>query len=601
MARFHFAWVDATETAFTAAHEREDEAVFGFSLEHSEGDFPVLALEIENPRVGLLSPSRYQWAWLSVSEDATATGGAVPLFFGRLVGVPEQIDESVVKLDFVGRPLDWAAQRAALAETLKAAPYWDPVFIDEARRDDPDSVLEARTALWHIDRITHEVTVSDIVSGEDGTEDFSADAFHDSIDITFGQAPVRRVHMEAEVFWNQTAKGDLDMTRQILAAQLETYSDASAQALGQNPPGLLQSYTGEGLIADWPTAGTRIGSGWTVAASSVRRKDGKTIPVAQHQIIFRNGTVGQFPVWSLKPEFVLHYECSRQRSETVVFDLEADVQALLTEPGDEELLTLAVSSQDVEKPVDPATTAEPDGAVPIGDVRRRSYFQTDRGQDSIGFLLALARARLMFRARAAEVSFEVDFWRALGLSCRMNGTITHDRLPGGTVSGKIISYTIAADGDSGALSAGVRLGCTLGKGNSVAAAVGTPSYVDAGYVNTGWQAYSGALLAGVSGGVVYGDISQYPLDDDGIDFLDFHPADALNALYITNGARVQRQVLASYAFHQISEAVTALNQAYTEICMDLKPLNAGPFETEFALSVSGLMVPETIDLGEGTA
>ena len=36
---FQFAWVGPAETAFGPEHEREDEEVFAFSLEHTEGDF----------------------------------------------------------------------------------------------------------------------------------------------------------------------------------------------------------------------------------------------------------------------------------------------------------------------------------------------------------------------------------------------------------------------------------------------------------------------------------------------------------------------------------------------------------------------------------
>ena len=166
---FYFAWVGASETTFDpSVHNREDEDVFGFNVEHSEGDFAGLEIEIRNPRVGLLAPARKVHAFLSYD-----TGTEIkPLFRGRLVGIPDNINQEIVRLQFTARPDDYAAQKAALAGTLKVLPYYDPVFISKDKWDDPDAVLEARSELWHIDRVNGELTTSDLLVGEDGNEDF---------------------------------------------------------------------------------------------------------------------------------------------------------------------------------------------------------------------------------------------------------------------------------------------------------------------------------------------------------------------------------------------------------------------------------------------
>lgn len=115
---FYFAWISASETAFDAvAHAREDEDVFAFSIEYAEGDFAGVEIEIRNPRVGLLAPARKVHAFLSYD-----TGTEIkPLFRGRLVGIPDDINQEVVRLQFRARPDDYAAQKTALASTLKQA------------------------------------------------------------------------------------------------------------------------------------------------------------------------------------------------------------------------------------------------------------------------------------------------------------------------------------------------------------------------------------------------------------------------------------------------------------------------------------------------
>jgi hypothetical protein len=110
---FSVAIVDASETTFSPSHLREDYQVFDVNIEEAEGDFCNMSIEIENPQIGLLAPGRPLWIWIawnpnwvadypdfdsdsdvsdSPSSDAIFAD-MVPLFFGRVQGVPE---------DFIG-------------------------------------------------------------------------------------------------------------------------------------------------------------------------------------------------------------------------------------------------------------------------------------------------------------------------------------------------------------------------------------------------------------------------------------------------------------------------------------------------------------------
>ena len=105
---FSFAWVDGGD-AFV---DRVDEDVFAFELSHLEGEFATLNVEIRNPRVGLLKPGRKRWCWLG--KDGVA------LFHGRLVGIPTNIREEVVTLNFVARPSDFDARKKAVAAGMRS-------------------------------------------------------------------------------------------------------------------------------------------------------------------------------------------------------------------------------------------------------------------------------------------------------------------------------------------------------------------------------------------------------------------------------------------------------------------------------------------------
>src|SRR5262245_50777709 len=94
---FYFAWVDPSTLFDAGAHAVNDEDIVRFSVSHTEGDFAQLSIDVRNPRVGLLAPARKVWAWLSYSASG---GDPVPLFFGRLIGVPDNFNLEVVTLNF---------------------------------------------------------------------------------------------------------------------------------------------------------------------------------------------------------------------------------------------------------------------------------------------------------------------------------------------------------------------------------------------------------------------------------------------------------------------------------------------------------------------
>lgn len=92
---WHFAWARPAETSFGPEHRREDEDVFAFRLDHTEGDFAMLSIDIRNPRRRLLEGEDI-WMWLALDTE--------PLFFGRLVAIPEDLHGEIVTLNFRVRP-----------------------------------------------------------------------------------------------------------------------------------------------------------------------------------------------------------------------------------------------------------------------------------------------------------------------------------------------------------------------------------------------------------------------------------------------------------------------------------------------------------------
>lgn len=552
---FYFAWVEANQTTFSSAFEREDEEVLSFEIRHNEGDFASLRLDVRNPRVGLLAIGRNRWGWLSDDNG--------PLFFGRLIGLPQEMRADVVSLSFIAKPLNYQTAKTALAATMKQTEFYDPLFIDSERLIEPDTVLESRPEVWCIDRVTHQLTSSNVVVGEAGTISFGGDAFYDSVSCGYSSAPQRKVVIEASVTWNQYAFGSISL-----------------------PFREIKTYTGDGLLADWPKTGASIGSGWSVKNGFAQDV---FLDINTETISDENGGSYSLYRWTITGQVDFNYEVSRQYTEVARFTLASDVQEIVTEEGDEDVISTSVSGE-ADAPIDAG------GLMPIRDLKRRAYFTTARGKQSVAYLGNIAAARLWASARCVDVSFTVPFSYAANLSLRHNGSIEDPRLPGGIATGKIKEYTIFCDGDTGQLGCTVTLGCTPGYGGTLTTTPGSPVYVADGYA-TGYQAVVGGsstLVVDGSGdpAVLIDDYDDTEIQDDGLSLDNMNARTCVLSTTIINPASDQLQ----HIFFSQTDTNTALTENPTQVAVDLKPLTGGPFETPYNITCSTLVVPKTIDL-----
>jgi hypothetical protein len=572
----YFAWIDPSETTFAPEHLRWDESIFSFTLKQDEGDPASLTAVVRRPRndagnaIGLLGPGRKIWCWFALD-----CGPDLIRFRGRLVGVPTSIFEELVTLEFVARPIDLVAQKEALAETLRVLPYYDEVVIDPARRTDPEVVLEGYSAIWHYDRETHELTVSDEITGEDGLVEFDGASedgkvLYDGLGLTLTSGPLARVDVKAEYTWTQQAQGNIDLTPYLIRNWPETYRNQ------------ITSYS---FTADnWPKAGAGIGDGWTVTdatahasldftvhsttggstmkvffpdtswfggstttttytetTSSVDVLEGLTYPemVTSDQIsvttapeplsVFNTGAFGTATytssysrnysaVAALLPlnysavALLAGYTAKRQCTELVSFSLYADVQHVLTDPEDGEALRVDdVKSVNLSEAIGEGI----DAYVPIGDPRRRSYIATGRGNQSVEHLIALARAHLMKRARVVEIAFAPKLSRMPEVTLRKNAFLVEPRV--GEALGKVIGYSLGLDGSDGRINCEIRIGCAIGRGGSAVAAGGSPTYCEVAYAGADYQQYTARTIL-FDTSVGYQPPNADP-NDDGINFL----------------------------------------------------------------------------------
>lgn len=383
---YSFAWVDETQTTWDASTMAVfDENVLSFAVKHDEGQIPTLEIVVKNPRIGLLAPGRKVWAWFGWYNPATAI--YEPLFFGVLIGVPTSLFQEKVTLQFQARSPNYIQNKQALAETMKTFPFYDPIWLETGKRDDPDSILEGWSAVWHVDRLTQAITASDMLIGEDGNVEFlESQALYNSVSLSLGQPPLTNVRMEATVNWTQRSSGFFSI-----------------------PDVVISSYTGSSLLDDWPKPGAAIGGGYKCEASFVidtyfisetptttynsswtnsdpnpdqcsnaSQSQASTGPALlspnplscvltgyfQSGVCFPDSDPPQniplhmqytgmiIPLWNVSMSMTMRYDSSRQYSEVLAFDMTANTQGILASPlvsQNTELMT--ISSVDVGQPL----------------------------------------------------------------------------------------------------------------------------------------------------------------------------------------------------------------------------------------------------------
>jgi hypothetical protein len=646
----YFAWIDPSETVFGAEHLRWDEDVFSFTLKQDEGDPASLTIVVRRPRndageaIGLLGPGRKIWAWFALD-----CGPDLIRFRGRLVGVPTSIFEELVTLEFVARPIDLVAQKAALADSLRVLPYYDEVVIDPTRRTDPEVVLEGYSKIWHYDRETHVLTVSDEITGEDGLVEFDGASeggkvLYDGLGLTLTSGPLARVDVSAEYTWTQSAQGSVDLTDYLIDNWPESYQRH------------ITSYT---LTADnWPKPGAGIGDGWIVAdatASALYSTEVRSIttgsnltvtfpdtswfgpsshtttvtdtqsytdaPIgigfpelvtsdvytAQKGSVSRNysGTAAFLPLNYTAVTLKAAYTGNRQCTEVVSFSLYADVQHVLTDPEDgEALLINDVKSVNLSEMIDTS--------APIGDPQRRSYIATDRGNRSLEHLIVLARAHLLQRARVVEIAFVPKLSRMPEITLRKNAFLIEPRV--GEALGKIIGYSLALDGSDGRIKCEVRIGCAIGHGGSAVAAGGTPTYCSVDYTGADYQQFTGRTVL-FDSSVGYQPPNANP-NDDGIEFLSVLRAQDViqTGLVVENPASVQAPILfqagefgsvpvsgadpeemAKIPAARATAVNNAMKQCETRATFKLKSMSR-QFSSDYQVQVTDLYIPTGYDL-----
>jgi len=266
------------------------------------------------------------------------------------------------------------------------------------------------------------------------------------------------------------------------------------------------------------------------------------------------------------------------------------------------------------------------GEIPVGgypgDSWSPTYFATDRGRQSLEYLAALVRAKLLYRARCIEISFECEYRRGVNLTPRKTVTLHDPRITGGIAVGKIKSTELAVN-DSGIAVCRVTLACCAGLGDAVDEHPGDPMYVSSGYISDGYQAHENVTVVLPTTTDLGYAPPVYTSTDDGITFpatremivvtdkfhrgrdVSYEALDSMSAAMIASRRRLeggeasqegayQRQREASLLAANSLPTLLAANPSWQEF--QLKPMSTGPFHKVYNIKFTNLTIPMGVDL-----
>ncbi|NCP22825.1 MAG: hypothetical protein GW854_01610 [Erythrobacter sp.] len=486
LGRIYAKLCDETHDWNAEADRVDDLPHFGITISEEEGEFPVLEVAFENTGVGVdaLVGGRER-ILLSVDRlDADLVRvDTILLYDGVLDDTGDvELGSEDVTLRYEARRANWQALRDAVLVGV-ALPFADPCAGDLS---DPVERLDGIPALVCWDRTTRQPILSSAVNGGGGVDrNIGRNHRQGACRVIRNGRPLGRVDVVISAEWTQRQIGEFDVGAMI--------EDATAEQGG------LSTLTPDVIADRWPEDGDDFSGGYAVSES---RLASVSVPQGAQELVqfeqaaaaartFRPGATQPQPVqirrhW-LAPTLKLAATSETKRREEVRFSVYNGGQGASTDSETVEinLDRLAFDAAAPEwqpnvrygqgavvsfagfiwRSLEPHDSGESlwidraydgengttlyrwelvvlDGS-PLGSPMAASFFNTERGRQSIDHGIAVALQRLAYSQRSYTIDIEVDAFAVLDISCRDTVRLVSDRIPGvgGEAVGKVRGYT----------------------------------------------------------------------------------------------------------------------------------------------------------------
>ncbi|OOY22487.1 hypothetical protein BMI91_19590 [Thioclava sediminum] len=483
----YLAIVDASDEFDASVHSRNDLTAYNLEISQAESELALMTLDIDNPRTSLSG---------IVGERVLASESGVLLFDGVVSSVPRGSVAETLSIEVTGKRGEVDQQIAAVIESLKVAPGYDPLFIPDGSEDDPAEVLAGYSKVLAYSRTGGGVAAVDALSGASNLQLMPLDGSlqYDRSDVakTFG--------VSLGVRW-----------KQLISTSFRDDGWFSG----------LSTMTPEAFASDFPKEGGTIGDGFRITHAvckeqldgfgrQQREKLEREIDVPDDELDPAWIAAGKIPqraeLAPMLAELGISYSAELNRSETCAFSVEAGIQsgavgsdaevesidlrditdlpsAVLWQPFTDYLADdLVIDGSHTYKARADHTsgaTRDAENWILVGETsylasrRQSSFFLADRGQAAIAHAVERIRARARIASRCIRVSFEAKMPKPAMVTDDCTVTLTHPRIPGGTVTGRLVQYSLKWSGDDGSRIMSGTIAAAAGTGQADTASVST--------------------------------------------------------------------------------------------------------------------------------
>jgi len=477
----HIAIVSENENFDPATHARRDLDVLDLEISQAESELALARLRVRNPRAPISS---------ILDRRVFISESGVLIFAGRFSYVPRGAIDATVDVEATARPDDLDAAISAAIEPLKTAPFYDPLFVPQGSEGDPAEVLAGYSSVLAYSRTDGSVSVVDALSG---AETLTIVPLEGSVDYDY-----------------ETVAAQYSISLTARWSQLLLYRDRDDGIFRD-----LTTLSPDQLIESFPRVGASIGDGWSVTHSLCEidsDEDTEVIerlePVGADEMDPAWIAAGDIPIRGvltpITAQLGVEYRGEVNRTETVNFSISAGLQTnASTEEIENEIIDLRdITSPPEAAPWQPSTDYLADDQVIdgsnvyrarvdhtsgsrfdseywvlIGETaylssrRAGSFFQTERGQAAVDHALERIRARARIAARSVRVSFEAAMPQPEFVTENTAVTLAHPRIPGGSITGRLIDYTLSWSGGARTMRGTIAACAGTGSADTAAATV----------------------------------------------------------------------------------------------------------------------------------
>lgn len=386
--------------------------ILGVKIQQREGE--VASAQLIVPRETPIHSDFWITLWhnpQNVVGDVSSKS-AIPLFYGRCVGIPSVLDEYIKKIEYLAIPIDVDAQHNLLIQHLKEQGHVDERFICPHHRHNPAEYLEATPNLFCYHRVTHKVILSNLFEGRE-VRHLKDQILSGGLVLKLVDNPLSAIKLRISQEWVQEAQGEINLMPCIES---------------RFPQGFINTLTPQSLLSTWPQTGQILGrSGYAVERSSLRMIQPNvlggngiyptlTLPIQGHR--FQRAWLGG--------ELVVSWHYRQKRREILMMEIQQVTQLPSMQVKAPRTLNLKLRERKV--------------------LSSGSFFETSEGKSAIGHGIKIAQCHLAYSSRAVEVSVEIPFEEGIQLHLDQSIEVVHDCLPGGRVRGKIVSYILERGG-----------------------------------------------------------------------------------------------------------------------------------------------------------